>query len=779
MNPSEYQRAASAIAVKHELWKKIVNPTKNPLLHKLLVAHGVPIKALPLAVVDDGETVKRYPPGQGWQKHMGPNDVTPQWMATFSSGGVGALAVTGIRSYGAGVNGGLDVIDVDVQSGGLDSWRKLIDLGALPPVLAWQSTPSGGWHAFVKPLGLAKASGGAAVLPGLDYLGGRADGEGRAFVFLAPTIGASKRPSNKGELVPYRAVDLSAEHVPEDYWLDAGAEGAERFYRLVKSGKPAKAPKALASAEQRQPVASPQVKQRQTPTEPKAKAFDPRWSGYVAAAVAAEQQRLRELHGAPWGAGHGHDSTAHAAACALLDLADSTWNPWTREAAEVAWRAALDPAYDDRWVESKWESGIATVRRSGAEGRPEPVYTGATELEPLDLQALLGGNVDDLDFSVPGEAGKSRPQRSLIVKRASEIEPEPVTWLWEGRLPEKALSLLVGGEGLGKSSLSVSLAAQVTRGRLDGARHGTPSSVVIVATEDSWAAVVVPRLMAAGADLERVLHVSVRIPEGGEDELVLPVDVELLQELIVAESVALVILDPLLSRLDASLDSHKDAEVRRALEPVSKMADETGCSVLGLIHPNKSNSSSPLTQVMASRAFTAIPRAVLSVFEQPDAEDQRARVVGLAKCNLGPTHIPLLGFMVETVEIETRTGVARTAAVTWTGEVGGTIAEAAEASAPSGRKLGRPNDQRLEAIEWLRELLDEHDGPVRVAGIMKLASEGTNGFSRATVRRAGKDLGVVSERLRDGSGGSTWSLPQPYVVGQADWASTLDDGAQN
>ena len=74
---------------------------------------------------------------------------------------------------------------------------------------------------------------------------------------------------------------------------------------------------------------------------------------------------------------------------------------------------------------------------------------------------------------------------------------------------------------------------------------------------------------------------------------------------------ALILLDPLMSRLDAKLDTHKDAEVRLALEPLVSIANSTGAAILGLIHLNKSLSTDPLTMLMGSRAFAAVARAVL------------------------------------------------------------------------------------------------------------------------------------------------------------------------
>ena len=110
----------------------------------------------------------------------------------------------------------------------------------------------------------------------------------------------------------------------------------------------------------------------------------------------------------------------------------------------------------------------------------------------------------------------------------------------------------------------------------------------MVATEDSWAHVIVPKLMAAGADLTRVLRVEAVAAEGFDSTLMLPQDIEALQEIIIASDVALVIFDPLISRLDARLDTHKDAEVRRALEPLVGLAEDTGVVVLGRIYVSKS-----------------------------------------------------------------------------------------------------------------------------------------------------------------------------------------------
>lgn len=100
------------------------------------------------------------------------------------------------------------------------------------------------------------------------------------------------------------------------------------------------------------------------------------------------------------------------------------------------------------------------------------------------------------------ETSASDPKRSRRASSisAAEIEPKQIEWLWPGRIPANAITVLAGDPGLGKSLLTIELAARLTRGRL----APKPSSVVMLTAEDSLAHVVRPRLEAANADIERV-----------------------------------------------------------------------------------------------------------------------------------------------------------------------------------------------------------------------------------------------------------------------------------
>lgn len=329
--------------------------------------------------------------------------------------------------------------------------------------------------------------------------------------------------------------------------------------------------------------------------------------------------------------------------------------------------------------------------------------------------------------------------RQLIVQRASSVTPRRVSWLWDGRIAAGTLSLLAGGEGLGKSTLTAWLVAAITRGTLPGDEYGTPRSVIIAATEDSWEHTLVPRLMAAGADLSRVLQVDVQTSEGFVTGLSLPKDIEALADLARVEGVALLVLDPIMSRLEG-LDTHKDSEVRRALEPLVKAADVARMAVLGLIHVNKSGAADPLRALMGSRAFPAVARSVSTVVADPEDEDDRRRLFGTVKNNLGPISPSSDVFTVATATVPSLDGPISTGLLEWHGSVDTTV-KAAMADAAAGAGM-ETSGALSEACDWLEDYLSLYPGTAR-AEVMRSAAK--VGHAERTVKRAATRIGVRAE----------------------------------
>jgi hypothetical protein len=384
-----------------------------------------------------------------------------------------------------------------------------------------------------------------------------------------------------------------------------------------------------------------------------------------------------------------------------------------------------------------------------------------------------------LDTATPVGGSKSSGRR-LRVRKASEIKPRATRWLWTERdedgtaewIPLGGLTLLGGREGVGKSTIAYQTVAKITRGKLPGAFYGRPMSVVISATEDAWEQTIIPRLMANGADLDRVFQVDAVTPEGAPEGVKLPDDLAALEALIKVEDVVLVLLDPLIGSISGTLDSHKDHDVRIALEPVSRLAHEGQVSILGLIHENKAGGSDLLNRIMASRAFTAVARGVLyAARDQGDGDNvprsgdvvEKAPLAtepflfGQTKSNWGRMVPWTLRYHIEVRHVghddeldEPITGTA----VVWDGKVIEGVQDIVTRQEAEARNADRDTAQNR-AADWLFALLEKHYPDGVESSSIKEAAE-ANGHSLRTLQRAKNELGVVvTSRGRE----TAWSLP--------------------
>lgn len=333
---------------------------------------------------------------------------------------------------------------------------------------------------------------------------------------------------------------------------------------------------------------------------------------------------------------------------------------------------------------------------------------------------------------------------------ASTIKPRRTRWLWEGRMPEGMIALLVGREGLGKSTITWWLVSRLTKGELPGEFFGQPKSVIVAATEDGWAEVIVPRLLAAEADMARIYRVDVVTNGEGVSEVILPADIADVERSAMALDVVLLVLDPLISRL-GQLDTHRDAEVRQALEPLGKAGSRAGFATLGIIHPNKGNASNLLDTIMGSRAFSAFSRSVSIVM--PDPEVSARRLFGTPKNNLGGD-MPTLTYSIESrfVGIDDRDQTPIYGSyVVWGEESTTTIADAHADARDGGHTL------IAEAMELLRGLLDDNGGCVTTK--QALSASRKAGLSDATLYRAKQRLGLKAESQGGFPRTNTWTDP--------------------
>ncbi|MGT2471544.1 AAA family ATPase [Paraburkholderia terrae] len=276
--------------------------------------------------------------------------------------------------------------------------------------------------------------------------------------------------------------------------------------------------------------------------------------------------------------------------------------------------------------------GLLAVPDFGPD-RPE----GATDFN--DLAALHGLEVlrHGIDASSqPAGMSGSRKRLAPVVNLscAADIVPEPIHWLWPGWLPAGKLSILAGQPGCGKTTIAISLSAAISKGAEwpDGARCNAPGNVLIWTGEDGLADTLVPRLLAAGADLRRVFFVESITDEIGELQPFDPSrDVPVLAERIEhMGGASLLIVDPVISVVSG--DSHKSGDVRKSLQPLIDLGAAHNCAILGITHFSKgSKGSSPTERILGSQAFGAAARMIL-IAGKDDASERR--VFAKSKCNI-------------------------------------------------------------------------------------------------------------------------------------------------
>ncbi len=225
----------------------------------------------------------------------------------------------------------------------------------------------------------------------------------------------------------------------------------------------------------------------------------------------------------------------------------------------------------------------------------------------------------------------------LRVRSASSITPRQAEWLWQGRIPMALFTLIVGRQGLGKSTLSIHLAARVSRGQLGR----PPANVLIASAEDAPEFIIVPRLIAAGADLDRVKIIDID-SDGVEASIEIPEDLDQVAAAIESHDAEFVVVDPVSAHLSQNVDSHKDHSVRTALGPVSRLAIATGAAILGIGHLNKGRGGFALDRVGGSVGFTAAARSVLLLANDPNGDEGSPdRVLAHVKSNMSEIAVSL------------------------------------------------------------------------------------------------------------------------------------------
>ena len=345
----------------------------------------------------------------------------------------------------------------------------------------------------------------------------------------------------------------------------------------------------------------------------------------------------------------------------------------------------------------------------------------------------------------------------VVITCGADIKPVPVRWLWTNWLAMGKFHLLAGAPGQGKTTIAMGLAATVTTGGAwpDGAPCDA-GNVLVWSGEDDYSDTLLPRLLAAGADRNRV-HFIDGVRRGG---LVHPfdpaTDTSKLQAAIrLIGGVRLIIIDPVSTAISG--DSHKNAEVRRGLQPIVDLAASIDAVLLGITHLSKAGQGGdPAQRVIGSVAFTAVARVVLVAAKVKGEDGEDRRILARGKSNLGPDDG---GFEYCMQQVQACPGIEATR-IAWGQEVHGTARELL--TDPAGED-GLDKSAVETAADFLRDVLD--GGVTPFTSVKESADEA--GISLSTIRRASKSIGVIKTK---GDGGKWyWKLAKmPQKRGQGD-----------
>ena len=226
----------------------------------------------------------------------------------------------------------------------------------------------------------------------------------------------------------------------------------------------------------------------------------------------------------------------------------------------------------------------------------------------------------------------SKPETVKII-RMSDVELTPVEWLWKPYLPFGKLSVLQGNPGEGKTYFAMHLAAACTNGKLlPNMERMEPFNVIYQTAEDGLGDTVKPRLIEAGADLDRVLVID-------DSDVQLTLSDERIEKAIVENNARLVIIDPIQAYLGSDVDMNRANEVRPIFMRLGQVAQRTGCAILLIGHLNKAAGMQSLQRGLGSIDIAAAVRSVMFIGKLK--HDPTMRILTHEKSSLAPPGVSL------------------------------------------------------------------------------------------------------------------------------------------
>lgn len=469
-----------------------------------------------------------------------------------------------------------------------------------------------------------------------------------------------------------------------------------------------------------------------------------------------------------------HGRNSFAKACRDYDnVADGEWNSelnklaykagrrvasgvfTEEEALEIALEVETAATYHDekeRGFTATWNSGMAAGLQVPWE--PEDVDELAERAgfgeAPLPAAALMHMASPPVPAAVPAPTVQSD---EIFLKDLTTVVPKNTDWLWKGWIPKGELTLLAGPSGAGKSSLTFLFASQISNG--GKWFDDTPCSkgkVLIWSGEDSLETTIVPRLIAAGADLSRVQVIEGRRnPDGTPIHFDPAKDFPLLSRQVKERGYSMLIIDPIVSAITG--DMNKANEVRRGLQAIVDFAKDQNCAVIGITHFSKSSSGrTTVDRFIGSQAFTAFARMNLVVDKDPDVDEC---IFAKAQTNVAS----LKGGFRYKLDLVTVLGnIYDVVKIVFLRATEGTAQQQLDAIDPKLRDGRGGGGVKLKAAVQTLELILSK-GPRSVAVIREEADR--CGIAQDTLEKAKRELGAKHEKV---NGEYCWYIPAQGVT---------------
>lgn len=366
------------------------------------------------------------------------------------------------------------------------------------------------------------------------------------------------------------------------------------------------------------------------------------------------------------------------------------------------------------------------------------------------IAALLAKLQNETGHSEAEKQPSQEFEESVVICCMDDVKELPIEWLWPNRIPLSAVTAFTGNPDTGKTMAYCDLVARVTTSRdFPDAEmpQGVGGEVLMLCSEDDYARVIKPRLMAASANTKAVFYVDkVEIRQGAKrDERMFALDTDLSKlekELAGNPLCSLIIIDPISSYFGKGNMNNKQ-DVRAVFNRLTAMCEKYRVAIVAIEHFNKRVDVAAIHKMGGSVALTAATRAAFMFAKVPDEENQH--VMHFVKGNFAKRKVGLR-FTIEGKKIGT---IGEVPFIVWGAEDTGTADDLLMAE-----KGVSETSRAARAEKFLREYLTEEKPADEV-----LAEAKKRNVSRDALYEVKKELGIRADKR---GGQWLWQPPESW-----------------